>query len=198
MSAPSSGRPASTPVRGVTLFLAVTEGVAIPVALLVILANLIGNAPVSGLRQLAVISVPLVIAGQIWLVVLLRDRFGPSSGWRRRRSRGLRDMRTFFFGPLNRTLGRTLLVLYFGGLLTVVTAFAFGHRVVRSPTADCPYRVREHGTYRCLSQAEFDRAGAADQRVFAGLVLAFCCLHTGAALGSLVGPAGPRGGDTGS
>ena len=102
----------------------------------------------------------------------------------------------FFFGDLPRSLAGSLLTLAGLGWLSVMTAFPSIARGGPAGSADgCAYRLSSHGTFSCVSRQTFDQTGAGEQRFAAGILLAFFCLHTGAALGHIRSrrPAGPAG-----
>ena len=87
------------------------------------------------------------------------------------------------FGGLRRDLATGLIVLAFSGTLawaTTVPALARGGPA--DGDATCPYQLAQHSVHVCVSKVEYERAGAAEQRLGAATLLFFFSLHTGAAL----------------
>ncbi len=171
--------------RAVGLALAAGEGMGAAIAVVVIIANLVRRAPVPALAPLLVLAIPLVFAGQLLMIgsarnrsatnrVPLRTALNPWATWQR------------LTGNTNRRLGVVLVALAVAGWVTAISAVpAFERGSPAPPTPGCRYPLAEHGSAVCVSPAEYQQAGAAEQRFLTGILLSFLALHTGAALGTL-------------
>ncbi len=160
-------------------------------AVLVIVALLVRDKPLNGATTLLIPAIPTLAVGQLWMIASLNARTPRyTGGWRdrMRASRATRgNPRAFFFRDLPSWLGRTLLALAFLGWVSAATAFpALMHGGGPADAGDgCPYRLSSHGTYTCVSKQTYQHAGAGEQRLAGGVLLAFFAIHTGAALGGL-------------
>jgi hypothetical protein len=171
--------------RTVGLVLATGEGVGAVIAVAVIITNLVRRAAVPGLAPLLVAAVPVVFAGQVWMIGLALDRFGTGRVPLRTAMNPWAMWQRLTANP-DRRLGVVFIVLVVGGWLTAMTAFpAFEHGDPAPPTPDCRYPLEQHGSTVCASAAEYQRAGAGEQRFLAGILLCFLALHTSAALGGI-------------
>jgi hypothetical protein len=106
-----------------------------------------------------------------------------SSGLGRRRSIS-GDLRSSF-GPLDRRVTRAVGVLSVIGFLSFITGIIFTfHGGPAGSGGGCAYRLQAHGIYTCVSETTYDLAGAALQRMVAGIFLFFYAMHFYAALAS--------------
>jgi hypothetical protein len=132
------------------------------------------------------VAIPLVFAGQVWTIAVARSRMARTA--RRRRIRDTGEMLRLVFGTLDPAAVATIMVVFVGGWLTAMSGFAAVPRGgPAEPSADCRYRLQNHTVYTCVSKAEYDRAGAGEQRIIAGILLGFLTVHTGVALSVLAG-----------
>jgi hypothetical protein len=167
--------------------LAIGEGTAAAICLFLTLATLIRQRAIPGLTVLLIVAIPLLIAGQLWTILSIRARRGGWSRGTKRWSPVVADPRRFFFGELRSDVATGLLLPAFGGWLAAMTAFsALANGGPDGGDASCPYRLTQHAVHSCVSKAEYDRAGAGEQRLTAGFLLAFFSLHAGAALGDVL------------
>jgi hypothetical protein len=168
--------------------LAIGAGTAAAICVVVVAATLIRQRPVPGLTVLLILAIPLLIVGQLSAIVSIVARQG---SWGRgvRRWRPFVDPRRFFFGDLRGDVATGLVLLAFGGWLAAMTAFpALARGGPDGGDAACPYRLTQHAASTCVSRAEYGRAGAAEQRLAAGVLLFFFSVHTGAALSGVLRP----------
>jgi hypothetical protein len=71
------------------------------------------------------------------------------------------------------------------GFLTFITGIIFTfHGGPAGSGGGCAYRLQGHGIYTCVSKTAYDLAGAAQQRMVAGIFLFFYGMHFYAALAS--------------
>src|SRR5262245_58477306 len=136
-------------------------------------------------------GVPLLAIGQLWAIGVMRSRTPRRAGtslFQQASFRSSWNPRTFFFGSLG---VRTSAVLFAGALcgwLLAVTAFPSStNGGPDGQSTACAYTLESHGTTTCVSRAAYLRAGAAKQRLGAGVLLAFYCVQCGAALGGRAG-----------
>jgi hypothetical protein len=169
--------------------LTVADAVAIAVALVLIVATLVVGRPLSGVSLLLGPGIVLLIVGQIGAILVLRARRPPRTGRRflpdpsRGRSIG-GDLRAYF-GPLDRRVTRAVAALCVIGLLSFITGIIFTiHGSPAGSGAGCAYRLQAHGIYTCVSETAYHLAGAAQQRMVAGIFLFFYAFHFYAALAS--------------
>ena len=146
------------------------------------------NKPLHGAAILLLPAIPVIAAGQLWTIGFMQARRPPrSGGWRHTvgdgRGMSLSPSR-FFFGDLSRRIALPLMAVAFLGWLSAMTAF--GSTAQGGPAGagnGCAYRLDSHGAYTCVTKAEYEHAGAGEQRFASGVLLAFFSLHFGAALG---------------
>lgn len=157
--------------------------VGIAVALALILASVIRGRPVDGTDALVAPGALLLAGGQVWAILVAEARRPSSAGTGRGRS--ISQDLSSYFGPLDRRITRTVAVLCVIGFLSFITSFYFTARGgPAAPGGGCAYRVASHGVYTCVSRTSYDLAGAAEQRIAAGVFLFFYALHLYAALAS--------------
>jgi hypothetical protein len=148
----------------------------------VIIANLVRGRAVSGAAVFLVPGLPAVLMGQVWAMAILSARRSPhqdGTGRRGRRTRE-RDPRRLFFAGLRRWQATAILVLFFLGWLSGMTAFPslrLGNPA--SPAPGCPYRLVSHGASTCVSHSTYLAAGAGGQRLAAGILGAFFAMQLG-------------------
>jgi hypothetical protein len=171
--------------RRLLTVLATGAGAAAAFCLLLVLATLVRQRPVPELTVLLIPAIPLLVAGQLWTILSINARRGKWGRGTPRRP--LADPRKFLFGDLRRDVATGLVVLAICGWLAAVTAYpALARGGPSGGDALCPYQLREHGLVTCVSKAEYERAGAAEQRLVAAALLFFFSVHTGAALGDVL------------
>jgi len=160
-------------------------------ALLINATALIRDKPLHGITILLLPALPTLVLGQLWAIGLINARLPPrrTADWRERirasRSLGM-NPRAFFFADVPSRLANPLLGLAFAGWLSAMTAFpSLTHGGPAGSGGGCPYRLSNHGSYRCVSRATYEHAGAGEQRFASGILLGFFTMHTGAALGGL-------------
>jgi hypothetical protein len=170
--------------------LAIAAGFGAAVAVVVTAITFVAAVP--GAPYLLIAAVPVLITGQIYTYRAIRARRAeerratvPVS--MQGRVRPLRDPRRLFFGDLRRDVATTLIVLAGLGLVAVLTAYP----VVSKGGPDgsgpgCPYRLRTRTETVCVSAAEYDQVRAGQQRVIAGILVAFFSVHMGVALSGVL------------
>lgn len=163
-------------------------------ALAVGVAAALRQRPLPGLQFLLVPASLVLAVGQVWTIAGAKAQLPPPSGGRRAERgasrRDLRKARAVWFGTLfgdvPRVLARALLTLAFLGWLSGMLAFpALARGGPSGPGGGCRYRLDSHGAYTCVARATYQRAGAGEQRLVSGIILAFFAIHTGAAIGAL-------------
>jgi len=151
---------------------------------------LLADRPTTGLTLLLFPAVPILAAGQIWMIAWMNLRHGgPGGSWRQRS--GVRtgaaqwpNPRTIILGRIGPKIGNGLLALAFTGWLLGMTAFpAIAGGGPAGSGGGCRYRLDNHGSYTCVSERAYHHAGAGEQRFAASIMLAFFAVQTGAALG---------------
>lgn len=171
--------------------LAVCAGLGVVVSVAITVATFVRPRPVPGAVYLLITVLPLLIVGQVYATLSIRARriaeirrAEPVS--RQGRVRPLRDPRRVFFGDLRRDVATVLVMLAGLGVLAALTAYP----VISEGGPDgggpgCPYRLRTSTEQICVSEPEYGRAGAAEQRVIAGVLIGLLSVHMGVALSAL-------------
>ena len=173
--------------------LAVADAAAIAVAVTLIAASLILGRPMGGVALLLGPGILLLVVGQVAAIVVMRARrpsrtgrrFSSDPGRRRSISGDLRSS----FGPLDRRVTTAVGALCVIGFLSFITGIIFTfHGGPAGSGGGCAYRLEGHGIYTCVTKSAYDLAGAAQQRMVAGIFLFFYAMHLYAALASSKAP----------
>jgi hypothetical protein len=169
--------------------LVVADAAAIAVAVTLIAATLILGRPIGGVALLLGPGILLLVVGQVAAIVVMRARRPSRTGRRFSSDPGRRrsisgDLRATF-GPLDRRVARAVGALCVIGFLSFITGIIFTfHGGPAGSGGGCAYRLQGHGIYTCVSKTAYDLAGAAQQRMVAGIFLFFYAMHIYAALAS--------------
>lgn len=170
--------------------LALVAGCAALLASVVATATLVTNQPLAGIETLLIPGIPLLVVGQLWTIGILNARLPqPAGGWRARWTAQVwaqRSPRAFFFGGLPAGAAYALLAAIFLGWLMAVTSFPA--LVLGTPSeaaAGCPWPLVNHGFATCVSHARYLEAGAAGERLVAGVLMCFFLVHAGVAVSEL-------------
>jgi hypothetical protein len=163
-----------------------TAAIGLTFVVAVALATLVRGRPFGSAGALIVPGVLVVLAGQAWAIAILLARRPveqrPRRPWNLRRNRAVaeRDPRRFFFDGLPIRQANALVAVAFLGWLAAMTSFpSLTSGGPTSPAPGCPYRLQNHGSYKCVSRATYMHAGAAEQRFAAGIIAAFLAIHLG-------------------
>ena len=172
---------------------AVADGVAIAVALALIAATLVLGRPLGGVSLLLGPGVLLLIVGQLYAIVVIRARRPPRTGRRfprdPNRGRSISGDLSSYFGPLDRRVTRVVAALCVIGFLSFITGIFFTfHGSPAGSGGGCAYRLSAHSIDTCVSKTAYELAGAALQRMVAGIFLFFYAMHFYAALASSRSP----------
>lgn len=172
---------------GLALAISIVLGIGAAFAAAVAVAALIREQPAPHAAWLLIPGIPLVAVGQLWMITVIRSRMPPRSGRSCSRQSSLPSSlspRRFFFGSLGARPASVLFAAAIGGWLLAVTAFpTLANGGPGGHSATCAYVLSNHGRRTCVSRSAYQRAGAAEQRFAAGILLGFLCLQCGAALG---------------
>lgn len=165
-------------------WLAGAAGLGAVVAAVIVVATVISGRPLSGIGLLLIPGIPLVFGGQLWVILVLNARMPRlSGGWRARMSAQMkvqRNPRTFLFSGLSKQAAYGLLGAFFLGWLAAMTAFpALSQGSPTTGTPGCPWALEDHGTVTCVSHNTYQRAGAAGERLAAGVIVGFFVIHFG-------------------
>lgn len=181
--------PAARWVSGVVVVVA-TLGASIAGAVGVL--ALLRGRPVDGVTWFLLPAIPTLLLGQLWMITYGWARMPPRRwGEKQDISWATYSPRRFFFGELQRPLSYLLLTLATSGWLLGMTSFAsLAHGGPAGSRANCPYVLNNHGSLSCVTQKDYEEAGAAEQRLAAGVLLAFYSLHLGSAASALVSRGG--------
>jgi hypothetical protein len=108
-------------------------------------------------------------------------RFLPGVGRRRSTSKDLLSC----LGPVDPRVTLALRALCVIGFLSFITGIFFTfHGGPAGSGGGCAYRLQGDGIYTCVSKTAYDLAGAALQRMVAGIFLCFYAMHFYAAFAS--------------
>jgi len=179
----------SIAARRLAVSLAVADSVAIAIVVTVIAASVIRGRPAGGVQYLLAPGILLVVAGQVWAVLVITARRPPRTGRRLlagpNRGRSISEDLISSFGPVDRRVATIVGALCVIGFLSFITAIFFTWQGgPAGPGGGCLYRLEGHGIYTCVSKSAYDLAGAAQQRIAAGPLLFFFAIHLYAALAS--------------
>ena len=177
--------------RRISAVLAVGASVGAVAAAAVAIAALARGRPAPAAPLLLVLGGPLLAAGQLWAIGLMRAR-QPRRTAGRRASVDLASLapwsrvtRTWMFGDLRASLVAVVIACASGGWLLAVTTFpALSSGGPAEARPGCPYALSNHGAVTCVTRRAYERAGAAEQRFAAGILLGFYSAHAGAVLGT--------------
>ena len=171
-----------SPVAGsIARLVAVGAVLASVICLAIALTALAGQRPLDGASGLLVPGVPLLAAGQVLAILVLRSR-APRRSDGRQTATGSRfagaGMRAVMFQGLTRPAVIVFLVSATACWLLAMTALPWIFQGgPGGSTASCPYVLDDHGVVRCVSQATYLRAGAATQRFACGILGGFFAVH---------------------
>jgi hypothetical protein len=157
---------------------------------------LIHDRPVEGLNWVVPALVPIIAAGQFWMLgqMVLRRQDGHSVVRQTRfsiRMHGtarfsLSKPRTFFFGDLYPVLAYLLLACFIAGWLAAVWGnFGAGPGNAVAGRVGCPYPLKDQGSITCVTRGIYQHLAAGQQRFGASILFSVFSVHLGAALGSL-------------
>jgi hypothetical protein len=169
--------------------LAVADVIAIAVALALIAATVVLGRPLGGIQLLLAPGILLLIVGQVCAIVVMRARRPPrTSRWllrgARPRSSGRGNLSSYY-GPVDGRISWLVGALCVIGFLSFITGIFFTfHGSPAGAGGGCAYRLSAHGVYTCVSRSTYELAGAALQRMVAGIFLFFYAMHCYAALAS--------------
>jgi hypothetical protein len=158
--------------------LAVVEGCAVLVCGAVVLHAVLVDRPIDGLQPLLLVGLPLLVVGQLWLIIVGNSRgflrFGSQMGERPERTSG----EQLLLGGLPRQgrvvfLGVTSLV----GLAVATAVPGIIKRNPGVPRPACPWPLVNHGTVTCVSHAAYLHAGSSIQRFVVGILMEFFLYH---------------------
>jgi hypothetical protein len=163
----------------------------------VVIFTLVAQRPVGGIGLVFGVGFPLIFPGQFWVIGLLNARRPKAAGgWRARLSAQMRVQRnplTFFFGGLPKSLALVFGGLFLAGwLAAAVSAPTLMQGSPAGGTTTCPWLLSNHSVITCVSHATYQRAGAAEERFAAGVVMGFLGVHCGVLLGEVYRRRGER------
>jgi len=175
----------------IDVWLSRVTAVALVVAVGMVVFTVFVRRPIHGASVLLVAALPVVAFGQCWMIGVLNARNPkPPGGWRAQVAQQRRlqaNPRKFFFAGLPKAIGSALVVVFFLCWLAAVTAFAdLSKGSPTSSTATCRWPVSNHAVVTCVSREAYERAGAAEQRLAAGVLAGFFSAHFGAATSEIV------------
>jgi hypothetical protein len=155
-----------------------------------VLFDLIFDRQLSAADWLLIPGIPAVALGQVWGLIVLGARHPQDVRRRWFRSsvkaRPGESARRFFFEGLPKLQANGMLGIALLGWLAAMTAFpSLSSGGPASGTPGCPYRLNDHGDYRCVSHTAYDHAGAASQRFACGILAAFFSIQLGIAAAEL-------------
>jgi hypothetical protein len=148
--------------------------VALATAATIALATLATDRPIPRVGALLFVAFPLAFAGQVWGLATLSAR---RSNWREMRPR---DPRRFFFEGLPALPATALVAVFvFGWIAGMLTFQSLTSGGPTSGVPSCPYRLVNHGSYKCVSQHTYVHVGAAEQRFAASIFAGFFAIQLG-------------------
>ena len=165
----------------------VAAGAGIVIAATIVLLTLVQARPLPGLAVLLVPAIPALLVGQVWEIAVLNARI-PSRpfAWRQLTpaafSSSWKNMRQVVSGPLPARAAYPLHALFYIGWLAAMTGMLeMRNGTPHGGTRECLYQLIganwDNGKISCVSLTTYQHAGAAVQRLIAGIALAFFAMH---------------------
>jgi hypothetical protein len=167
--------------------LVVLDGIAVTVAFVILMADLIGEQPLTGLGFVLIPAIPLLAVGQIWMIVTMNSRRTPRPKGLlgKRISRSIyrpRDNGATFFGGLSRRGGNVVMAGFVLAWLLAMTAVPWiTNGNPASGTPRCPWQLDNRDVFTCVSHHTYLSAGASEQRFLTGILMGFYVAHFGVA-----------------
>jgi hypothetical protein len=179
------------PPAWAALPVAIAAGAAWLVAFSIAVSALLLHRPLPGAGLLLVVGIPILVVGQLYAISATAAANPPPTGkgplpFRVSLPRSQRSSRTLFFGSPPPAVGHAFgAVAVAGCLLSITVWVGIDHGSQASATAGCPYRLSNHGSYACVTEARCESAGAGVQRFAAGIFSTFFALQCGSALNTV-------------
>jgi hypothetical protein len=171
--------------------IALGAGIGALAGLVVVASTFLTSRPIPGLALLLIPGVPVLVAGQFWVIGVLNARLPqPGGGWWstwKSQVRAQKNSRKFLFGALPAPVAYPLIAAIFLGWLAVLTSFpALSQGNPSNPLPGCPWALSNHGFVTCVSETRFLETSAAAQRAASGVLAFFFTMHFGVAVNELV------------
>ena len=132
----------------------------------IVVLTLIVERPLPGVAFLLIAGIPLLIAGQVRAIAI------------RLRRVGLR------FGRWGLPEGRQSRALTVCALVAIATSFPLLLQGLAAHNqGGCTWALDDHAVFTCISKAHYERTAAAENRLVAGVFMAFYLLHYDALTG---------------
>jgi hypothetical protein len=177
--------------------------VAAAIAAVIVAVTLVADRPVPDAGPLLIPGIPLLVVGQLWAIAIISARRPRSArGFRERLAaqwRGQLSSRTVFFPDLPAPAAHAIGAIFvLAGIAAFTAISSLGQGGPSAALPRCPWPLDSHGVITCVTHAAYLRAGAASERGFAGVLLAFFVIHFGVAESELIrrqknGPSGSTG-----
>jgi len=184
----AAGRKTGSPsARRVARRLAAADAAGIAVAVTLIAASLVRGGPAGGAGVLVDPGILLLVAGQVWAMLVIWATQPPGSVRRSLAGRGTTVSQNLhaYFGPVDHRVTRAPAALCVIGFVSFFTGMLSARQGgPAGPGGGCAYRLQNHGAYTCVSKTAYDLAGAGVQRIACGIFLFFFAMHLYVALAS--------------
>lgn len=164
------------------------DSVAVIITGLIVVHALVWNRPLSGVTPLLIVGIPLLVFGQVWMLIALNARRPKPSERRGPFNRlGLSgEGSTFFFEGLSKRERYMAFGTFIAGWLAGATAFpSISNGGPGTPTTGCPWPLVNHGVRTCVSQSAYLAAGVGLQRFAVGVLLGFFSIHAASSLSEI-------------
>jgi hypothetical protein len=173
------------------------SGVGAVIAAAIVLLALVQARPLPGLALLLVPAIPAFLVGQLWGIAVLNARIpSPPFVWRQLTaaafSSSWKNMGQVVSGPLPARAAYPLHALFYIGWLAAMTGMLEMMRngTPHGGTRECLYQLIganwDNSKSSCVSLTTYQHAGAAVQRLVAGMALAAFAIHFMVAWSELV------------
>ncbi len=157
------------------------SALAVATAAAVVIADLIRERQAS-LKWLLGPAIPLLVIGQVWSTAVMRAWTDSAAlgTWprgmssQRRPSLSHKTLTVYLPKPIVFGLEATFILGWLVGFTAIFWARDGGPAV---PTATCRWPLVDHGLTTCVSHATYLEAGAALQRLVAGVLMGFFAMH---------------------
>lgn len=156
--------PAMRKVAVVALVAAIAAGI---ICVTILADNLVRGRQVAAPVWLLGAGVPVLFLGQIWIIAAIRWMY-PGRGGRLNGTGVLQRAHPVVLGGA--------VVIFFLGWLSAMTSFN-SQGVPGGPANGCAHTLDNHGTITCVSDADYQRDVAAEQRAITGIGLGFFAFH---------------------
>ena len=150
------------------LWIARAAALGVLVSAVIIAVSAVAERPIPDLGLLTLPAVVLLVVGQAWAMAIQSARHLRAE-WRKRG--------TMYFAGLSSRTNTAVMAVVAVGVLAFGTAFLFLGKGGPDPATRSCWPLDSHGVITCVSHSTYLRAGAAQERSVAGILMVFFVIH---------------------